>query len=135
MLSTLNHRGAPAEVCRANGWGPGTCLVGDEGYGPTVIEITAVGERCILAKCLGHNGVAVNQPENSWVLDARDWTEAAPADIPRPFAAGTRVVFVVDGADRPGVVGEGPDGRGGYRVTGSDGRQWAVRGDALRVAQ
>ncbi len=27
-----------AETCRLNGWGVGTVLVGDEGYGPTTID-------------------------------------------------------------------------------------------------
>jgi hypothetical protein len=39
-----------AELCRKNGWGPGTRLVGHEGFGDTVIEITAVGEAGILRR-------------------------------------------------------------------------------------
>jgi len=45
-----------AEKCRRNGWKVGTRIVGDEGYGPTVIEITAIGEEAVLAKCISHNG-------------------------------------------------------------------------------
>ena len=60
-----------AETCRANGWDVGTRLVGDEGYGPSVIEITAVGERRILAKTVSSpHGPA---PEGSWTLDCRNW--------------------------------------------------------------
>lgn len=38
-----------ADFCRRMGWGPGTLIVGDEGYGPTTLEITAVGREKILA--------------------------------------------------------------------------------------
>lgn len=63
-----------AQTCRDNGWGPGTRLVGDEGYGPTVIEITAVGERRLLAKTVSHNGKAPKRPhEGLWTLAYRDW--------------------------------------------------------------
>lgn len=57
-----------AEICRRNGWAPGTVLEGDEGYGPTRIRITAVGERSILA-------VAENGRESNWTLAYRDWKE------------------------------------------------------------
>ena len=64
-----------ADTCRRNGWLPGTRLVGDEGYGPTVIEITAVGERLILAKEISHNGGPPISPrgEVTWTLVCRDW--------------------------------------------------------------
>jgi hypothetical protein len=63
------------ELCRRNGWGPGTRLVGDEGYGPTVIRITAVGERHVLAVAESHQGVAVDPRERLWTLALRDWRE------------------------------------------------------------
>jgi len=66
-----------AEHCREQGWGPGTRLTGDEGYGPCVIEITAVGERSILAKCVGHRGGPGLEREQSWTLAHRDWREVA----------------------------------------------------------
>lgn len=60
------------EFCRAQGWGVGQRLVGDEGYGPTVVEITAIGERNILAKTI--RGVDGNsRPESTWSLRYRDW--------------------------------------------------------------
>jgi len=63
-----------ADMCRQNGWKAGTQLVGDEGYGPTVIELTAVGERGILAKGISHNGKVEEYPyEMSWTLSCRDW--------------------------------------------------------------
>lgn len=64
-----------ADLCRSRGWGPGTRLVGDEGYGPTVIEITALGERIMLAKHMSHNGVPDPWEESLWTLTCRDWRE------------------------------------------------------------
>jgi hypothetical protein len=66
-----------AEFCRRHGLTPGTRLVGDEGYGPTVIEITALGERKVLAKTISHNGRSPIDPvEGSWTLSCRDWALA-----------------------------------------------------------
>ena len=62
-----------ADKCRENGWGPGTQLAGDEGYGETVIEITAVGEENILAKKISHKGEAAHGGESLWALSERDW--------------------------------------------------------------
>jgi hypothetical protein len=63
-----------AELCRKNGWEPGTRLVGDEGHGPTIIEITAIGERSILAKCISHHGrPQCDSEENTWTLAHREW--------------------------------------------------------------
>lgn len=63
-----------AQRCRDNGWTVGTRLAGDEGYGVTVIEITAIGERKILAKKISHADKVVDDPrEGSWTLRCRDW--------------------------------------------------------------
>lgn len=76
----LSRRGlSPAETVRHMGWGVGTLLVGDEGYGPTVIEITAVGHHSILARAVEQKGKPIRTSESMWVLDAREWTEVAPA--------------------------------------------------------
>jgi hypothetical protein len=63
------------EICRRKGWGVGTRLVGDEGYGPTVIEITAIGESHLLAKTITHNGEIPTwaEHEGNWTLSAREW--------------------------------------------------------------
>jgi hypothetical protein len=67
-----------ADLCRANGWGPGTILSGDEGYGPTLIEVTAVGETNVLAVTLSHNGRPHGRHENNWSLsERRNWREVA----------------------------------------------------------
>ena len=62
-----------AEQCRRNGWTPGTRLIGDEGYGADVIEITAIGERTILAKKMLHDGKPDEEPETCWTLECRKW--------------------------------------------------------------
>jgi len=72
-IQTLRSELSDAELCRANGWGPGTRLVGDQGYGPTVIEITAVGERYILAKTISFRGNPMDSGEGLWTLECRDW--------------------------------------------------------------
>ncbi len=64
-----------ADLCRKRGWPPGTRLIGDEGRGPSIIEITAVGERAILAKLISHNGTPQTQYETTWTLRYRDWKE------------------------------------------------------------
>ena len=61
-----------ADYCRRMGWGIGARIVGDEGYGPTIITITAVGQEDILAKADGRD-------ENTWTLEHRDWQLAEPA--------------------------------------------------------
>lgn len=64
-----------ASLARLNGWRPGTCLAGDEGHGETVIEITAVGERMVLAKAISHAGQPIVWPERSWTFSCRHWHE------------------------------------------------------------
>ena len=66
-----------AEICRANGWGIGTRLVGDEGFGPTVIEITAIGRFHILAVGISHDGKNYQHlHEGCWSLECREWKVA-----------------------------------------------------------
>lgn len=73
-MSTLRSRKSEADICRENGWEVGTRLVGDEGYGPTIIEITAIGERTMLAKMISHDGdTSKARGEASWALWCRDW--------------------------------------------------------------
>ena len=73
------RRGATErETCELNGWVVGTCLVGDEGYGPSVIKITAIGETSILARCLSRKGRKVAEREHVWTLACREWTEVSP---------------------------------------------------------
>lgn len=81
IASTRGDNRPPAVICRERGWAAGTRLVGDEGYGPTVIEITAVGEERILAKTISHKGqpVARVRNEGSWTLDQRMWTKVEQA--------------------------------------------------------
>ena len=77
MTPTLNCRNS-ADVCRANGWRPGTVLEGDEGHGPTVIVVTAVGEQRLLARAVSHDGEPVDGSEMAWTLHCREWREVTP---------------------------------------------------------
>ena len=72
-------RGAnDADTCRLNGWTAGTHLVGDEGYGPTVIRLTAIGEEAILARAVMLDGQPIPRHEATWTLACRDWREWTP---------------------------------------------------------
>lgn len=63
-----------ADLCRANDWQPGTVLVGDEGYGPETIVLTAIGESCVLARQIrDRHGLPVDDIEEIWTLQYRDW--------------------------------------------------------------
>ena len=80
-IKALPRNYSDAEICRGNGWNVGTRLVGDEGYGPTVIEITALGETHLLAKRISHNGIPEANPyEGSWTLSCRDWKKVAVSE-------------------------------------------------------
>jgi hypothetical protein len=61
------------DICRANGWYVGTRLVGDEGYGPTVIEIHAFEDGKIRARTISHDGKPGERRVSSWCLDCREW--------------------------------------------------------------
>lgn len=62
-----------AELCRVNGWKVGDVLEGDEGYGPTRIVLTAIGEDLVLARTLAQDGTIVDCREIPWSLKYRDW--------------------------------------------------------------
>lgn len=64
--------------CKRNGWKAGTYLVGDQGYGPTVILITAVGNEGILARKISHNGKSSDDWERCWTLMHRKWRKVKP---------------------------------------------------------
>lgn len=71
VVTTLGSSLSSAELCRRNGWGPGTKLVGTEyyvdGHSTNLITITAVGDAAILA--YGSN----SRCECVWDLTHRDW--------------------------------------------------------------
>lgn len=70
---TTNHDMAAGEstaaYARRKGWQAGTRIVGDEGFGPTTITITAIGRDAVLAIADG------SKYESSWTLKHRDWVE------------------------------------------------------------
>ncbi len=76
VLEVLSGTRLPAaEHARRNGWGVGTRLAGDEGYGETIIRITAIGERSVLAVRESHRGEPCAGHEQLWTFDYRDWKE------------------------------------------------------------
>lgn len=77
---TIRSRRAPAIICREHGWTAGTCLQGDEGYGPSIIRITAIGENQILAREIRQDGKPYGGWESTWTLDCRDWHEVPDPD-------------------------------------------------------
>ncbi len=73
-VKTLNSKNSDAEICRANGWGSGTRLIGTEGEGEDwertdLMEITAVGEELLLARAVYGD----NTGEGIWTLKMREW--------------------------------------------------------------
>lgn len=62
-----------ADFCRRMGYGHGTHLTGDEGFGAQTIIITAIGNRTILAH-------EPNSPhlESPWNLGYRHWKKTTP---------------------------------------------------------
>jgi hypothetical protein len=75
-VKTQSSRLTNADVCRRNGWEPGTLLIGTDRQGACVIRLTAVGESAILAKKMTQDGKPVNSiagRECVWDLHLRDW--------------------------------------------------------------
>ena len=64
--TTLNSALTDAELCRRNGWGPGTRLIGTQGSTTVTMTVTAIGDDLILAKLDGWS-------EMIWTLKDRDW--------------------------------------------------------------
>lgn len=67
-VKTLDSKMAPADICRANGWGVGTVICGDK-FDSMPIEITAVGKQ----KILGHKVGELY--ETAWDLKYQEWSE------------------------------------------------------------
>lgn len=57
-----------ADLCRSKGWQKGDILECADKTGHCRIQITAIGEMVVLAKCLQHENY-----ERAWILSARDW--------------------------------------------------------------
>ena len=73
-MGTRHDHRHTAEICREHGWGVGTCLIGDAGFGPTVIQITSLGDRVMLARMISQGCAVVGyNDEQAWGLSARDW--------------------------------------------------------------
>lgn len=64
-----------ADACRRLGWTVGTRIVGDEGYGPLIWRITAVGLNSILK--VTELGDGTDGHEGMASLGCRDWKVVA----------------------------------------------------------
>lgn len=113
-------------MARANGWTVGTVLAGDEGYGETVIEITAVTETAVLARTVSLRGLPeASRHEGRWDLTLRPWRVVSQpqtawvytvrSDVPLGLFSGIGNVPVVTPSqyplldrDRPVTVCAGP---------------------------
>ena len=74
MASTRHDNRHAADICRERGWSVGTCLAGDAGFGPTVIQITTLGDKVMLAKIVSHGCMSVVYHDaQAWSLSLRDW--------------------------------------------------------------
>lgn len=74
MASTRHDHRNAAEICREHGWTVGTRLVGDAGYGPTIIQITALSDQVMLARIISHGCVTIGHHDaQAWTLSLRDW--------------------------------------------------------------
>jgi hypothetical protein len=91
---TQRHGESPADCCRRMGWTVGTHIKGDEGYGPSTIVITAIGERSILARRIGDKP----RYEGCWTLDCRDWHEVKVATTTQPTAPVSDVAASEEGS-------------------------------------
>jgi hypothetical protein len=69
MAFYLGMRVERALLCRRNGWGPGTVLIGDGDGFNHKIQITAIGQEAVLAKQITFfEGLEV-----VWELTFQDW--------------------------------------------------------------
>jgi hypothetical protein len=118
------------ETCDINGWGVGTHLVGDEGYGPTVIRITGLGEELLLAKVVSQSGRIQDHcyGESNWTLSCREWVRCDPmgpsvvkvhvngvereihSDLAAVSISYEDMVKLADETGHPSVVYRGPSG-------------------------
>jgi len=78
MASTrYDHRHA-ADICHDYGLNVGTFRVGDAGYGPTVIQISALGAKVMLAKIISQSNLPIGYHDaQPWSLLLRDWQSVA----------------------------------------------------------
>ena len=69
-----------ADICRENGWGVGTGLIGDADTDPIEIEITAVGLKLVVAALVYPDSGGEIHPadEGTWTLQCREWRKVEP---------------------------------------------------------
>ena len=61
------------ETLDLNGWTIGDILEGDEGYGPSLIKITAIGEELFLCRWDYRKGGGWQPESGQTTLSCREW--------------------------------------------------------------
>jgi hypothetical protein len=61
------------DLCRANCWAAGDKLIGEDGYGTILVELTGVSADGISARVVARNGVAIHPPQPLDTLTGRSW--------------------------------------------------------------
>lgn len=67
-----------AARCRKNGWRRGTRLVVKDCFGAVLIEITALGNKLILARPVRYDGEPATGSESIWTLGDSRWRKVKP---------------------------------------------------------
>ena len=80
------HGKTERETLDLNGWTIGDILEGDEGYGPDLIKITAVGEERFLCRWNYQKGNGWERESGQTTLSCRKWRKVSSvnSDLSEP---------------------------------------------------
>jgi hypothetical protein len=73
----MKHGKTERETLDLNGWTIGDILEGDEGYGPQLIKITAVGEERFLCRWNYQKGKGWERESGQTTLSCREWRKVS----------------------------------------------------------
>lgn len=80
LLKIMQYGKTERETLDLNGWTIGDILEGDEGYGPDLIKITAVGEERFLCRWNYQKGNGWERESGQTTLKCRKWRKVSPAN-------------------------------------------------------
>ena len=69
------------ETLDLNGWTVGDILEGDEGYGPDLVKITAVGEERFLCRWNHQKGCGWERESGQTTLSCRQWRKVSSVNV------------------------------------------------------
>ena len=75
------HGKTERETLDLNGWNIGDTLEGDEGYGPDLIKITAVGEERFLCRWNYQKGNGWERESGQTTLSCRKWRKVFSVNV------------------------------------------------------